>query len=79
MQVSPVLENVNFDTSFRMSWLNAGAPAEGLSDFDEMIEKRKEVEQLQIAVAQAEVGETASKAYRNVQKAPEQGSLAEAL
>ncbi len=79
MQVSPVLENVDFDKSFRLSWLNAGAPAEGLSDFDEMIEKRAEVEQLQMAAAQTEVAESASKAYRNVQKTPEEGSLAEAL
>ena len=79
MQVSQVLENVNFDTAFRMSWLNSGAPAEGLSDFDEMIAKRQETEQLQMAAAQTEVAESASKAYRNVQKTPEAGSPAEAL
>lgn len=78
-QISPVLENVNFDTSFRMSWLNAGAPAEGLSDFDEMIVKREEVEQLQVAAAQTEIAESASKAYRNVQKTPEPGSPAESI
>ncbi len=79
METSPVLENVDFDTSFRMSWLNAGAPAEGLSDYDEMIADRKKVKQLQMADAQAEVADTASKAYRNVAKAPEPGSPAEAL
>lgn len=76
---SGVFSNVDFDTSFRMSWLNAGAPAEGLKDYDEMMEERKEVEDLQRAAAEAEVGETASKAYRNVTKATEEGSLAESL
>jgi hypothetical protein len=72
-----VLDNVDFDKSFRMTWLNGGAPAEGLKDIDLMIEERKEKESLQIAAAQAEVAESASKAYRNVQKTSEPGSLAE--
>lgn len=79
MEVAPVLENVDFDTSFRLSWLNAGAPAEGLKDYDEMIAEREEVKQLQMASAQAEVADTASKAYRNVAKAAEPNSPAEAL
>ena len=77
--ITSVLENVDFDTSFRLSWLNSGAPAEGLKDLDEMLAERAEVQQLQMAQAQAEVADTASKAYRNVGKAPESGSPAEAL
>ena len=78
-QITPVLENVNFDTSFRLSWLNSGAPAEGLTDFDAMLAERAEIKQLQTAQAQAEIADTASKAYRNVGKAPESGSPAEQL
>ena len=76
---TPVFDNVDFDTSFRMSWLNAGAPAEGLKDFDQMLAERERISQLQEAAAQAEIGETASKAYRNVLKTPEEGSPAESL
>ena len=74
-----VFENVNFDSSFRRSWLNAGAPAEDLTDFDEMVKGRAETEQLQTAAAQAEIAETGSKAYRNVTKAAESPSPAEVL
>ena len=74
-----VFDNVDPDTAFRMSWLNAGAAAEGLKDFDQMLVEREEVKQLQMAAAQAEVAETGSKAYRNVAKAAEAGSPAEAL
>jgi hypothetical protein len=78
-ETTPVFENVDFDTSFRMSWLNAGAPAEGLRDIEEMNTEREQNKQLQMAAAGAEIGESASKAYRNVLTAPEEGSLAEAL
>ncbi len=74
-QITTVLENVDFDKSFRTSWLNSGAPAENLKDFNLMMEERAEANQLQTAQAQAEVADTASKAYRNVAKAPEEGSL----
>lgn len=77
--VSSVFDNVDFDTSFRMSWLNAGAPAEGLKDSAEMEAERAEIKELQVAGAQAEIADSASKAYRNVGKAPEPGSVAEAL
>lgn len=76
---TPVFDNVDFDTSFRMSWLNAGAPAEGLKDFDEMMARRQQVEQLQVAAAQAQIADDASKAYKNVSSTPEAGSPAEAL
>lgn len=78
-ETTGVFSNVDFDKSFRLSWLNAGAPAEGLRDYDEMVEERDEIKTLQKAAAEAEVGETASKAYRNVTKAAEDRSLAEAL
>lgn len=81
VQIAPTnpYDNVDFDKSFRTSWLNSGAPAEGLRDFDEMIADRKQVRELQMAAAQAEVTETGSKAYRNVSKAAEAGSPAETL
>ena len=78
-QITNVLDNVNFDVSFRTSWLNSGAPAEGLKDFEEMIAERQKIEQLQMAQAEAEVADTASKAYRNVAKSAEAGSPAETL
>ena len=78
-QMAPVLDNVEFDYSFRTSWLNAGAPAEGLKDEDKMNEEREEIKQLQMADAQAQIADTASKAFRNVAKAAEPGSPAEAM
>lgn len=78
-EVTPVFDNVNFDVSFRTSWLNAGAPAEGLKDTEVRDSEREEVKQLQKANAEAEIAEKASKAYRNVEKAPEEDSLAAAI
>jgi len=78
-EISPVFENVDWDGSFRESWLASGAPADKLTDFDKMIEERTEVRQIQMAQAEAEVAETGSKAYRNVANAAESGSPAEAL
>jgi len=78
-QVSPVFENVDWDTSFRTSWLNSGAPADGLRDFDEMVDERQRIKEIQEAAAQAQIADDASKAYKNVTKAPEQNSPVEAL
>ncbi len=78
-EITPVYENVNFDEGFRQSWLSSGAPADVLTDFDKMMEARAEREELNKAAAQAQVAETASKAYSNVLKAPEDGSVAESL
>lgn len=74
-----VLDNVDFDKSFRITWLNSGAPAEGLKDFDDMVNDREEIKNIQMASAQAEIADSASKAYRNVSNAPEEGSLAAAI
>ncbi len=78
-EITNVLDNVDFDKAFRLTWLNGGAPADALKDFDDMIAEREEIKQLQDAAAQAEIAETGSKAFRNVQKASESGSLAEAI
>jgi len=75
----PVLENVNMDRVFRTAWISGGAPAENLTDFDEMIAARAEKQQLELAAAQAQIGADASKAYKNVSSVPEAGSLAEQL
>ena len=74
-----VLENVNFDEAFRKSWLASGAPADVLNDFDTMIEKRVENEQLQKAQVQAEIADEASKALRNTNQAIEPNSVAEQI
>ena len=65
-----VFDNVNFDTSFRLSWLNSGAPAEGLEDEEERDAGREEIKQLQIAQAEAEIGKTASEAVKNIATSP---------
>jgi len=78
-EITPVLENVDIDKAFRTSWISSGAPAENLTDYDEMIKAREKRQQLEEAAAQAETAESASKAYRNVLTAPEPGSLVEAV
>ena len=78
-EATNVFDNVDWDISFRTSWLNSGAPAEGLIDVDVMNEGRGETKQLEQAAAQAQIAADASKAYRNVNEVPEPGSLAESL
>ena len=78
-EISPVFRNLNWHKAFRTSWLASGAPADVLTDFDEMIKELKKESDLLEAQAQAEVADTASKAYRNVAKAAEAGSPAEQL
>ena len=78
-EITPVYQNVNFDKGFRTSWLAGGAPADVLTEFDKMMEERKEAEDLQKAAAQAEIAKTGSEAYKNVQTAAEEGSVAEQL
>lgn len=78
-QLSPVLENVNFDKGFRKSWLASGAPADVLTDFEEMMAARQQQQQLQEAAQQAEVAKNASKAYKDGSGAPDEGSAAEQL
>lgn len=79
-QVKPeIFENINFDKSIRESWLASGAPAKNLNDFDEMIAQRQEIVDIQKASAQADIADTASKAYRNVSNVPDEGSLAAGL
>jgi hypothetical protein len=65
-EITPVLENVDIDKAFRTSWISAGAPAENLTDYDEMIEARADRQQMEENAAQAEILETGSKAYKNV-------------
>ena len=77
--VSPVYENMKWDIGFRKSWLAAGAPADVLTDFDEMMEKRAENAELEKAAAQAQVAETGSKALKNVSGAIDESSVAAGL
>ncbi len=78
-EVTPVYRNLDWHKAFRTSWLASGAPADVLTDFDEMIKELKEEEELNKAAAQAQIAETASKAFKNVGTTPEEGSPAEAL
>jgi len=74
-----IFRNVDGKKSFRRSWISSGAPAEDLRPVEELEAEEQEERQLQLAAAQAEVGESASKAYRNVSNVPEAGSLAEVI
>ena len=78
-EITPVLENVNIDTTFRESWINAGANAENLTDFDAMIEARQQRQQADELAAQAETAETGSKALKNLSGAIDETSLAAVL
>ena len=78
-EVSPVYENMKWDEGFRKSWLASGAPADVLTDFDEMMEKRVENAELEKAAAQAQVAESASKAFKNVSGAVDESSVAAGL
>ena len=78
-EVTPVLENIDMDKAIRASWIASGAPAENLTDYDEMIDARQERQKVEEARVQAEIAEKASKAYKNVESVPEEGSLAAAL
>lgn len=74
-----IFENPDFDKSFRDAWLSAGAPAENLRPYDQMMESRQATQELQAAAAQAEIAAEASKAYKNVNQGIEANSLAEQL
>ena len=78
-EVTPIFENVDMDKVIRHAWISGGAPAENLTDYDQMIAARAERKQLEDAAAAAQIGESASKAYKNVSGVPDEGSLASAL
>jgi len=78
-EYAPVLANVDMHKTFRTAWLSQGAPAENLIDYDEMIASLEKQKELEEAAAQAQIGESASKAYKNVSGAPEEGSIASQL
>jgi hypothetical protein len=76
-QIKPeIFENIDFDKAIRESWLASGAPADNLNDFDEMIAQRKKIEDIQMADAQVNIADTASKAYRNTSQVADDGSPA---
>jgi hypothetical protein len=74
-----IFENIDFDKVIRESWLASGAPAGNLVDFEEMVAARKEIQDMQKAQAQADIGDTASKAYKNASQVADDGSPASAL
>ena len=78
-QLSPVLENIDWDKGFRESWLASGAPADVLKDFDEMMEARQKQQQLQEAAAQASIAKDGAKALKDASSTPEENSPAEQL
>jgi len=71
-----VFDNVDPQKAFRKSWISGGAPAEVLREIEDIEADREIEKQLQVAAAQTEIAESASKAYRNVNEVPEEGSLA---
>lgn len=74
-----VFDNIDPITAFRQSYLNSGAPAEGLRPVEDIIAEREEEKEMQRMSIAAETGEVASKAFKNVSNVPEEGSLAAAL
>lgn len=74
-----IFRNVDKHSSFRRSWVNSGAPAEDLRPIKELEEEDAQEKELQLAAARAEIGESASKAYKNVSSVPEVGSVAGTL
>lgn len=70
-----VLENIDADSAFRRSWINAGAPAEDLVPIEKVKADRLERLRKQEIAQLAEVAETGSKAIRNVSGAEEQALL----
>jgi hypothetical protein len=78
-QLAPVFDNVDWNQSFRESWMASGAPADNLVDFEDVVAKQTEIEQLQKAAAQTDIAESGSKAFKNVSTAAEEGSLAAQL
>ncbi len=78
-ETTPVFENIDMDKSIRTSWISSGAPAENLTDYDEMIAERQRRKQLDEAAAQAASAKDAAKAYKDVSGVPEVGSVAGTL
>ena len=78
-ELAPVFENIDMDKALRTSWIAQGAPAENLTNYDDMREARRQKQVLEEAAASAQIGADASKAYKNVSSVPEAGSLAEAI
>lgn len=68
-EITPVLENIDMDKAVRTSWIAQGAPAENLTDYDEMIEARQKNQQAQEMAVAAETAETGSKAIKNIASA----------
>ncbi len=79
MEVAPIFENVNIDKTLRESWVNSGANAENLTDFDAMMEARAARQEADVMAQQAETAETGSKALKNISGAVDENSLAAAL
>jgi hypothetical protein len=70
-----VMDNFDTDSASRRSWLNSGAPAEDLVPVEVRDARRKEAKDRQEAAENAQIGETASKAIKNVSGAEEQALL----
>lgn len=65
-EITPVFRNPDWHKAFRASWLAAGAPADILVDFDEMVAQIKKEDKLQEDAVEAQTAEMASKAIKNL-------------
>lgn len=75
-EITPVFDNVKWNSAFRRSWINAGAPAEDLRDLDEVEAEQAQAKQAAQIAQASEVAETGSKAFRNVNETTQPDSLA---
>ncbi len=80
LELAPDLfDNIKLDDAFRTSALNAGVPAEMLTDEEFRTQIRSERNARNQAAMDAQVMADASKAYKNVAVAPQPGSMAAML
>jgi hypothetical protein len=70
-----VFDNFDMDRSARDMWVNSGAPAQNLVPVEVRDARRAETKQTQDASNAAQIGETASKAIKNVSGAESQALL----
>jgi len=77
LQIKPdIFDNMDLDKAFRHTGLNNGVPVDIFTNERERDIVRQERAALERAAAASQIGAEASKAYRNISKSPEAGSLA---
>lgn len=74
-----VFDNINVDDSFKLSAINTGVPAKLFKDEKDVMALREARNAPIAAAQQAQIAAEASKAYKNVTTAPQDGSLGSML